>query len=52
MELVVYREFDDGSEEIGILTADGWVHVGDFDYFIPMAYTWYSDCPFVILGTL
>jgi hypothetical protein len=51
-ELVVYRDFGDDTEEIGILTPDGWVHVGDFEYYLPMAYNWYSDLGFTILGTL
>ena len=51
-ELVVYREFDDGTDEIGILILDNygyWVHVGNFDYFL----SWNNfNWPFTIIGVL
>lgn len=52
-QLVVYREFDDGEDEIGILTFERmgqvWVHVGDFDYYL----NWNSfGTPFTIIGFL
>lgn len=55
MEMVVYREFSDGSEEIGTMTIEGnhcWVNVGDFDYCISMWGYLSSEFPFIILGTL
>ncbi len=34
MNGIYFREFDDGDFEIGILK-DNWMHVGDFDYYMP-----------------
>jgi hypothetical protein len=54
-ELIVYREFDDGSDEIGVLTYDThgfWIHVGDFDYYLCWPQARISDVPFMILGQL
>lgn len=49
---VVYREFPDGEDEIGILTFESghfWAHVGDFDYCLTIYKT---DYPFQIIGEL
>ena len=52
MELIVFREFEDGECELGILTLEThgyWVNVGDFDYYLP----WNKfDYPFTIIGVL
>jgi len=55
IELVVYREFSDGDEEIGVLTYESghlWVHVGDFDYCLtwPNVFTYIQ--PFIVIGVL
>lgn len=53
--LVVYRDFGDGSEEIGVLTCENgifWVHVGDFTYCLTLSGYSFSDFPFIILGVL
>lgn len=48
--LVVFREFEDGDHEIGVVTLENnvyWIHVGDFDYVLEWCRT-----PFIIIGTL
>lgn len=60
--LVVYREFPDGDDEIGVLTYEAghfWVHVGDvvhggeFDYCLSLVNPFYGNpYPFLILGEL
>jgi hypothetical protein len=50
--LIVYREFPDGTDEIGVLTFESsgfWVHVGDFDYCLSIGIT---NWPFQIIGEL
>lgn len=59
-ELVVYREFDDGTDEIGVLTYEDngfWIHVGDFDYFLSWGrylpgHGRFFNWPFIIIGEL
>lgn len=50
--LVVYREFPDGADELGVLTYEQghfWVCVGGFDYCFMIGATKYS---FTIIGVL
>lgn len=52
MELVVYREFPDGENEIGVLTIENgyaWIDVEDFDYCHAVTESEYS---FVVIGVL
>lgn len=35
MTQVYFREFEDGTYELGILEGE-WMHVGDFDYYMPL----------------
>jgi hypothetical protein len=54
MSYIVYREFPDGDEEIGVLTFEdghGWVHVGDFDYCLSLGH-YAESVPFSIIGVL
>jgi len=54
--LVVYREFESGEEEIGVLTYEThgfWVDVGDFKYFLSWGDNFhFSLYPFQIIGEL
>lgn len=54
-ELVVYREFPDGSDELGVLTYENgyfWVHVGCFSYYDYCYIIGPTDYSFTIIGEL
>jgi hypothetical protein len=52
VNLVVYRDFGDGSDELGVLTFENgryWVKVGNWDYHYTIFDT---DFPWTIIGPL